>query len=276
MPAWLEYTPGDTILHRTNPLVKIVLLGTLLALTGLYWDLRYMAILGIIGLILVRLAKIPLSWFKVLVAILVALIPFTLIGVLGQTNPALFKVYPQSLVSITFGKISLGPLGTYGVTVGGILWGVASDVRIGIILLFTYTFIYTTSFNDVLGLLGNTRFPKELLFVLMVAYRFVPEMIRRMQVITTALRLRGWELRSRNPKVIVERTVPLVRSLLGLTLVTIDDVALAARIRVFGREKITILGYRGTTPSQRSFVIANLAVFGLAIYLLAAYGVGLI
>src|SRR5271157_911503 len=177
-----------------HPLVKVVLIGTLLILSGLYWDLRYMAILGLIGFVLVRLSKIPLGWFKVLTAILVAFIPFTLIGVFGQTNPALFKVYPQSLVSISLGTVSLGPLGTYGITMGGVLWGIASDVRIGIILLFTYTFIYTTSFNEVLGMLGNTRFPKELLFVMMVAYRFVPEMIRQMSVITTALRLRGWEL----------------------------------------------------------------------------------
>ena len=276
MPAWLEYTPGDTVIHRMHPLVKIVLIVTLLALSGFYWDLRYMAIVGIAALILVKLAKIPLYWFKVLVAILIAFIPFTLIGVLGQTNPALFKVYPQSFVSITFAKISLGALGNYGITMGGIVWGIASVIRIGIVLLLTYTFIYTTSFNEVLGLLGNTRFPKELLFVMMVAYRFVPEMIRQMTVITTALRLRGWELRSRNPRVIVERTVPLIKSLLGLTLVTIDEVTLATRIRVFGKERITILGYRGTTPVQKVFVIAILAVFGFAMYMLAVYNVGLI
>lgn len=276
MPAWLEYTPGDTVIHRMHPLVKIVLLVTLLALSGFYWDLRYMAIIGIIALVLVRLAKIPMFWFKVLVAILIAFIPFTLIGILGQTNPALFKVYPRSLVSITFAKITIGALGTYGITMGGILWGIASVVRIGIVLLITYTFIYTTSFNEVLGLLGNTRFPKELLFVMMVAYRFVPEMIRQMTVITTALRLRGWELRSRNPRVIIERTVPLIKSLLSLTLVTIDEVTLATRIRVFGKEKITILGYRSTTPAQKTFIIANLAIFAIAMYMLAIYNVGLI
>jgi energy-coupling factor transport system permease protein len=276
MPAWLEYTPGDTIIHRMHPLPKIILLGTLLIFSGLYWDLRYMAIIGLIGIALVRLAKIPLSWFKVLTVILVAFIPFTLVGVLGQTNPALFKVYPQSLVSITFAKISFGPLGTYGLTVGGILWGLASEFRIAIILLLTYTFIYTTSFNEVLGLLGNTRFPKELLFVMMVAYRFVPEMIRQMQVITTALRLRGWELRSRNPRVIVERTVPLIKSLLSLTLVTIDEVTLATRIRVFGKEKITVLGYSKPRAPQYAFVAGNLVVFGVALYMLAVYGVGLI
>ena len=263
-------------MHRANPLVKIVLLGTLLILSGFYWDLRYLAVLGVIGLAMVKIARVPLSWFKVLSGILIAFIPVTLIGVFGQTNSSLFKVYPQSLVSISLGTVSFGPLGTYGITMGGILWGVASDLRIGILLLFTYTFIYTTSFNDILGLLGNTRFPKEILFVMMVAYRFVPEMIRQMSTITTALRLRGWELRSRNPVVIVERTVPLIKSLLGLTMVTIDEVTLATRIRVFGNEKITIPGYRPATAGQKAFVVAILVVLGVALYFLVVYNVGLI
>jgi len=76
--------------------------------------------------------------------------------------------------------------------------------------------------------------------------------------------------------VIVERMVPLIKSLLGLTLVTIDEVTLATRIRVFGKEKITIMGYRGATSLQKMFVIANLAIFALAMYMLAVYGTGLI
>jgi energy-coupling factor transporter transmembrane protein EcfT len=101
-------------------------------------------------------------------------------------------------------------------------------------------------------------------------------MIRQMSTITTALRLRGWELRSRNPVVIVERTVPLIKSLLGLTMVTIDEVTLATRIRVFGNEKITIPGYRPATAGQKAFVVAILVVLGVALYFLVVYNVGLI
>jgi energy-coupling factor transporter transmembrane protein EcfT len=257
-----------------HPLLKIALLGSLLGLSGLYWDLRYLVVIWVFTLVVVLAAKVPLSWFKILGVIMVAYIPFGVIGVITQANPALFKVYPQSLVSITLGTINLGPLGIYGIAVGGILWAVASAFRLVITMMITYAFIFTTSFNDILGLLGNTRFPRQLLFIIMIAYRFVPEMIRQIQVIMTALRLRGWELRSRSPKIIIERTVPLIKSLLLSSLVTIDEVTLATRIRVFGEHKITTLGYVGASPAQKVASVALLVIFLFMLYLLAVYNMG--
>ena len=274
MPKWLEYTPLKTPIHRMQPMVKITLLVGALLLTGLWWDLRYLAILVALGLALVLLAKVPLYWFKILGVILIAYLPVTIIGILGQTNPLLFKVYPQSLVSVTFAIVHLGALGNYGITVGGLLWGAANELKICMILLFTYTFIFSTDFNDIIGLLGDTRFPRQLLYVIMIAYRFVPETIRQLQVIMTALRLRGWELRSRNPKVIVERTVPLISSLLRQSLVTIDEVTLATRIRVFSNQKITAFNYVKPSPTDKGLTILIVALVGLALVALAIYNVG--
>jgi energy-coupling factor transporter transmembrane protein EcfT len=274
MPKWLEYNRIDTPVHNMQPLVKISLIASCLLLTGLWWDLRYLAILIVIGLTLVLLAKVPLYWFKILGVILLAYLPVTIIGILGQTNPLLFKVYPQSLVRITFAIVHLGVLGSYGVSVGGLLWGAASELKICMILLFTYTFIYSTDFNDIIGLLGNTRFPRQLLFVIMIAYRFVPETIRQIQVIMTALRLRGWELRSRNPKVIVERTVPLISSLLRQSLVTIDEVTLATRIRVFSNQKITAFNYVKPSRLDKGMAFLIIALLALAIAGLVLFNAG--
>lgn len=257
-----------------HPLVKIAVLGSLLGLSGLYWDLRYLAVIFAFTAVIVLAARVPLAWFKVLGVIMVAYTPFAFIGIVTQANPALFKVYPQSLVSITLGLVNLGPLGIYGVSVGGLLWGVAAAFKLLITLMISYAFIYSTSFNDILGLLGNTRFPRQLLFIIMIAYRFVPEMIRQIQVIMTALRLRGWELRSRSPKVVVERTVPLIKSLLLSSLVTIDEVTLATRIRVFGARKITTLNYVAPSSSQKVVSVAIFVAFIFMLYLLGVYNMG--
>ncbi len=276
MPAWLEYAPRNTVMHRLHPLVKVVLTITLLALAGLYWDLRLLLIVGLVGIIFARVARVPPSWFKVLVGFLIAFIPTTLIGIFGQTNPALFQVYPQSLVSVRFFTFSLGPLGIYGVTVGGLLWGIASDLRVGIVLLFTYTFLYSTSFSDIMEMLGSSKFPKRLLFVIIVAYRFVPEMVRQLQVILTAMKLRGWEIRSRNPKVVMERTIPLITSLMRHSLVTIDEVSLATRIRAFGTGKITPLKYPSPSIGDSILIFATLAIFAVALYELIFSKIGLL
>jgi energy-coupling factor transporter transmembrane protein EcfT len=114
VPAWLEYGARDTVVHRLHPLTKLVMLGTMLLLTGLYFDMRYLLVVGAVALILDRLAKVPNAWFKPLGAIFIALIPFTLIGIFGQVNPDLFKVYPRSLVSITLIVLNLGRSGVTG------------------------------------------------------------------------------------------------------------------------------------------------------------------
>lgn len=276
MPAWLEYTYMDTAMHRAHPLTKTVVMGLLLLLSGLYWDLRYLAVIGAIGLVFVRLSKVPLSWFKVLSGILIAFIPLTLVGILGQTSPGLFKVYPRDLVSITLFVINLGPFGQYGISVGGLLWGAANDLRIGVILLYTYSFIYSTSFSDIVEMLDNSRVPQKLTFVIMVAYRFVPQMWREIQQIVTAIKLRGWELRSRNPRIIIERTVPIITSLLGQALGTIDEVNLATRIRAYGEHRRTALKYARTSLTDKAVIIASVSLFGFAVYNLVFFGRGLI
>lgn len=276
MPAWLEYTYADTLMHRAHPLVKAVVMGLLLLLSGLYWDLRYLSIIGAIGLVFVRLSRVPLSWFKVLSGILIAFIPLTLVGILGQTSPGLFKVYPRDLVSITLFVVNLGPFGQYGISVGGLLWGVANDLRIGIILLYTYSFIYSTSFSDIIEMLDNSRVPQKLTFVIMVAYRFVPQMWREIQQIVTAIKLRGWELRSRNPSIIIERTVPIITALLGQALGTIDEVNLATRIRAYGEHRRTALKYARTSLTDKAVILAAVALFGFAAYNLIVFGRGLL
>lgn len=255
-------------------MVKITLLVGALLLIGVWWDVRYLAILLVLGLALAIVAKVPRSWFTVLGLILLVYLPLTFVGILGQTNPALFKVYPQSLVSITFVVLHLGAAGTYGISVGGLLWGVASELKICMILLFTYTFMFSTDFNDIIGLVGDTPFPRQLLFVIMIAYRFVPETLRQIEVIMTGLRLKGWELRSRNPKVIIERTIPLVGALLRQALVMIDEVTLATRIRVFSNQKITGFNYVKPTTTDKALTLLIVALVGLSVVALALYNIG--
>ena len=276
MPAWLEYGAKNTVIHRLHPLTKLIMLGSMLLLVGFYFDIRYLAVVAVVALVLNRLAKVPLAWFKPLGVILIALIPFTLIGIFGQVSPALFKVYPQSLVSITFFKISLGPLGSYGFTMGGILWGLATEFRVPIILLITYTFIFATSLSDIVQGMAKAKLPNPLVFTVMVAYRFVPSMWRYFNQIMTALRLRGWELRSRNPRVVFSRAYPLMGSLARQTLATTDEVTVAAKLRAFGPRRISPTREVKFRVVDFVVIAVSLAVVAVAAYFLVTQNAGLI
>jgi energy-coupling factor transporter transmembrane protein EcfT len=276
VPAWLEYGAKNTVIHRLHPLTKVVMLGVMLVLVGLYFDIRYLLVIGAVALVLNRIAKVPGAWFKPLGAIFIALIPFTLIGIFGQVNPSLFKVYPRSLVSITFFVLNLGPLGSYGFTVGGLLWGLATELRVPIILLITYTFIFSTSLSDLVQGMAKGRLPNALVFTVMVAYRFVPSMWRYFNQIMIALRLRGWELASRNPRVIFSRAYPLMGSLARQTLATTDEVTVAAKIRGFGPRKISPTRDLRIKFHDYAIMAVSIAIFAVAVYYLITQNAGLI
>lgn len=276
MPLWLEYAPRDTFLHHLHPFSKVAMMGTLLVLASLYWDLMLLLPLAIIGFIIALMTRVPRTWFLSVGGLMLAFLPITLIGIFTQVNPDLFRVYPREFVSSISFTFEVPPLGKFGITWGGILWGVANEVRVPIILLLAYSFIYSTSFNDLVQALAKARFPTSLVFVLMVAYKFIPEMWRQVLTIVTALRLRGWELRSRNPVKIARRASPLAFSLVRQVTVTIDEVNIATKIRAFGAGRISPTKEMKMAMKDKALMMVSLAWLIFALYLLAVYDIGMI
>jgi energy-coupling factor transporter transmembrane protein EcfT len=188
-------------------------MGSLLMLIGFYWDIRFMLPIAITALILVLIAGVPKSWLYAAGGIMIALIPITIIGIVTQVNPDLFKVYPREFITSLSFIFTIPYMGSFGLTWGGILWGLANEIRIPVVLFLVYSFLYSTSISDLVQALSKTRVPNSLIFVIMVAYKFVPEMWRKLRTITTALRLRGWGVKSRNPVKLVKRMTPLAYSM---------------------------------------------------------------
>ncbi len=276
MAVFLEYAHRDTFYHRLHPITKLVITLTLFILAGLYWDVRFLLPIALIGLLISYIAKVPARWFLAIVGIMVFLIPFVIIGVLTQVNPLLFKVYPREFVSREFFTVTLPVIGKVGVTWGGLLWGLAFELRIPIILLCIYPFIYSTSFNDLVNALSRYNVPYQLLFILMVAYRFVPVTVRETMTIITALRLRGWEVGSRNPKIVFQRFLPLAFALVRTLVKMIDEVNTAARIRAFGASKYTPIRQLEMQTQDRILTVFSLTLLVLAVYLLFTQNMGLI
>ncbi|MCS6784989.1 MAG: energy-coupling factor transporter transmembrane protein EcfT, partial [Candidatus Caldarchaeum sp.] len=268
MTVFFEYSYRNTFYHRLHPVTKLVMTFNLFILAGLYWDVRFLLPIAVIGLIISYNAKVPLRWFLAIVGVMIFLIPFTLIGMLTQVNPLLFKVYPKELVSQEFFSVTLPIIGKIGLTWGGLLWGLAFELRIPIILLIIYPFIYSTSFNDLVNALARYNIPYQLLFVLMVAYRFVPVTVRETMTIITALRLRGWEVRSRNPQVVFRRFLPLAFSLVRTLVKMIDEVNTAAKIRAFGTSKFTPVRQVKMRPLDKTLTAVSIVLFAAALYML--------
>jgi energy-coupling factor transport system permease protein len=276
MAVFLEYAYRDTFYHRLHPITKLVITLNLFILAGLYWDVRFLLPIAVIGLLISYTARVPIRWFLAIAGIMIFLIPLVIIGVLTQVNPLLFKVYSREFVSREFFTVTLPLVGKIGVTWGGLLWGLAFELRIPIILLCIYPFIYSTSFNDLVNALSRYNIPYQLLFILMVAYRFVPVTVRETMTIIKALRLRGWEIDSRNPKIVFRRFLPLAFALMRTLVKMIDEVNTAARIRAFGASKFTPIRQLEMHFLDKLLIAASLALFILALYLLFTQNMGLI
>lgn len=276
MSVFFEYEYKDTFYHKLHPITKLIITLNLFILAGLYWDIRLLLPVAVIGLALFYMAEVPVKWLYALVGIIIFLLPFTIIGILTQVNPLLFKVYPTEFVSTQFFIIELPGIGKIGLTWGGLLWGLAFEMRIPIILLVIYPFIYSTSFNDLVNALSRYNLPYQLLFVLMVAYRFVPVTVRETLTIITALRLRGWEVRSRNPKIVFQRFLPLAFALVRSLVKMIDEVNIAARLRAFGAARYTPVRQLQMKPIDKALSMISIGLFISALYMLFVHNIGFI
>jgi len=278
MPVWLEYNPKNTVIHRLHPITKIIFFGSLTVLAGFYWDLRYMAPLALIAVLLAYISKVPKSWFLPLGVILLGATPFNMIMSIVQTNPELFRVIPRDIAGEYLFQFQLPLLGSkIGLTIGGAFWGTAAIFRLAILVILVYTFISTTSISELIAGLSKIKVPMSLLYVFMVAYKLVPHLFRTVWAILSAQRLRGWEIGTKNPIKIFKRLAPVTYPIIFRTMAIIDEVNIASQIRAFGSTKtsfsIKILRFRAV---DIIISVLSLSILAICLYYLFIFGYGLI
>mgnify|MGYP005661082507 CR=1 FL=1 len=75
----------------------------------------------------------------------------------------------------------------------------------------------------------------------MSAWRFLPLMIRGIENVSKAQSLRGWKIKTRNPKKLLKQIYPLTQPIARQFVATIDTVALSVELRGFGAGKSSFL-----------------------------------
>lgn len=276
MPVWLEYHYEDTIIHNLNPLTKVLMFGLAMTLAGFYWDLRYLVFILVIALIFVIIARVPKKWFAPFGVFVIGSLPLTIALSVAQANPELFKVIPRDLAATVVLSFSIPFVGAFNLTYGGLCWGLATVFRLAILMLLTYTLIYTTSVSELIDLFTRLKIPAALIYVVMTAYKFVPYMWRTVSNIINAQKLRGWEMDSRNPIKLFKSVGPLVVPLVNSTIKTIDEVSIAVQIRGFMTGKITPIHEFKFSLLDVILSILSVGLFSIGMYYLIFYNVGMI
>ena len=278
MATMFEYEPLQTPIHRLNPITKIVLFLSITFLSGFYLDPRLKIPILILLIALCVIAKLPFKKYSGLlwVAIIAVLITSSFRAVF-MIKPGYFRVYPTDFVMTELFQITPPDFPVFGrtaVTYGALLWLSAFPLTTATVVLAMAGLVHTTSQSEMVQVLYSAGLPSPAVFVIMVALRFIPEMIRQLESIQVAQRLRGWEIDSRNPVKIARGYFPLLVPMLRYIIDSVDRMTISSKNRAFGIRKAT--GIRDLTFQSKDYLIsgATLAIFVVAIFFLFRYQVG--
>ncbi|PID84930.1 MAG: hypothetical protein CSA11_00195 [Chloroflexi bacterium] len=214
----------SSLLHRLNPLTKVVVTAPLLLFLALTTDpYTPAAFILLFSVTSVVLGRIPLLRYLKTVAPLLLLVTGFLIFHPLVVDPARVAGTPVAF-----------EIGSVIVYWGGIVFGLATALRILSLILGTLVFVLTTDSTDFIrALVQQWRLPYRIGYSAMAAYRFMPMLQSEMAVIKAAHKVRGISDRG-GLKAQYDRARRYAVPLLATAIRKAERTALAMDSRAFG------------------------------------------
>lgn len=233
-----QYFPGDSIIHKLDPRIKLVLTTIFIVVLFLCNGFVPYAIMSIFLFVVVLITKINIKLlFKSLKPILILLIFTGILNIFYNTDGT--EVFH-------FWRITI--------TTGGLYTALFMVIRIVLLVLGTFVMLtYTTSpimltdgLESLLSPLKAIRFPvHELSMMMSIALRFIPTLIEETDKIMSAQKSRGANFETGS---IVKRAKALIPVLIPLFINSFrraEDLALAMECRCYkggeGRVRLRVM-----------------------------------
>jgi energy-coupling factor transport system permease protein len=214
----ITYQPGDSVLHRLHPLVKMAWL--------------------LFGTALVFVVRSP---WVVLAAVALLVLAFPLAGLrLGSvrgTRLFITTALLLGLLQILFVHEGgmLMQIGPVTITVGGLQAAAYVAGRFLSVILLSYLFVLTTEPNDLAYALMRAGVPYRYGFALITALRLVPVFEQEGQTVYQAQLARGVRYDVRSPRRFVTLARQFFLPLLVSALGKVDALAVSMEGRCFGK-----------------------------------------
>ena len=203
-----QYYRGDSVIHKTDPRVKIVLLSAAIVfifLAGNFISLLYTA--GCVAALLFA-SRVPFKMYLKNVKAILPILIFT--AVINM----FYGTAGRELVSFW----------RFTVTTGGIYRASFMAIRIMLLIFVSAVLTYTTTPNDLtdaiesllspLGFIGLKNAVHTLAMMMTIALRFIPTLIEETEKIMNAQKARGADLESGNLIQKVKALIPILIPLL--------------------------------------------------------------
>ena len=198
------YYPANSLIHRVDARVKIVLLAAATVALFLVKTLPIMAICAAVVAVLVVLSRIPLAAYAPFMpaALVFGLCPLLFTGLaidVYSAQEALAQYY-----GVTGGADPLVIAGSFGVVPAGLVYGAVLGLRIFLLIVLSLVFTFTTDAEAVVKAISWFLAPlrclgvpvRDVATVFSLALRFIPLIAQELQEVANAHRVRGSQLDS--------------------------------------------------------------------------------
>ena len=262
-----QYYPSNSVLHRLDPRMKIVLAVLYIVCSFLCKNILSFGLLLLSSVVLIACGKIPLR---------------TVLG--GLKAILLILVFTSAInVFLTKGEMPLFEWRFIHIYAEGIYAAIFMIVRIttliigtGMLLTYTTTPIeLTDALEDLLSPLKKIRVPvHEFAMMMTIALRFIPTLVEESDKIMTAQKARGADFTEGGLIRRIKSLIPIIIPLFASAFNRASDLAVAMEGRCYhggeGRTRMHVRHLRFV-----DFIpLFVLVLFGASLVLLNRYGIG--
>ena len=254
-----QFFPGNSIIHRLDPRVKICLLFAMMVLIFLVDSLISYAILTVFVIMIIAVSQIPPNTVFRSLKPLMWIILFTfLIHLVSHDGNILFKIW------------------IFEITDEGVFKGILISLRLILLIVLSSLLTFTSSplkltdaMEKLLSPLSRFGVPAhELAMMMTIALRFIPTLLEETDKIIKAQSARGVDFESGNifqrSKVMVPILVPLFLSAFRRA----DELAMAMEARCYrGGEGRTHMKKLQITSVDYTAIVMVLIFFGITLSL---------
>ncbi len=236
-----QYFPGDSVIHRLDPRMKILLALALIVIVFLIDSLWGFAVLAVFLVVVIALAQVGAG------------------SVIRSIRPLLFIIVFTFVLNLFFygGPTVLAQWGSVKLTEEGIYRAILIVLRLVFLIFSTSLLTLTTSpmqltdgMENLMKPLKRVKFPvHEMSMMMSIALRFIPTLAEETDRIMKAQMARGAEFDSGNILKRARNMIPLLVPLFVSAFKRADELALAMESRCYhggeGRTKMKVLRLAG-------------------------------
>ena len=228
-----QFFPGESIIHRLDPRMKIILVNSLIVMLFIISSIPSMLFSLFLVMICYKIAKIPIKL------------------IIRSIKPLLFVIILTAVINIFFieGEV-LFKFWKLSISKEGLLISIILIIRILNMVMISSLLTYTTSPIELTDALESMMSPlkrlkvpvNELSMMITISLRFVPTLIQEADKIVLAQKARGAKIDTGNIIQRVKSFIPVIIPLFVSAFRAADDLAIAMECRCYngGKGKVSL------------------------------------